>query len=179
MVFIHLNIKNYIFKILITINASVGKKSFLRRYVDNFFDESITMTVSIDFFTKEFMFENTRCLIQLWDLVSQEYFRYLLVNYVMGALGTLFLIDLTQMPHMNEILEWVNIARLYDRYFPILLIGTKLDLDDLIAMNDESDLHLKNTSNMVDYTKTSAKTGFNVEKVFDILVKNLICINKY
>ncbi|MFX0037435.1 MAG: hypothetical protein ACFE9I_17570 [Candidatus Hermodarchaeota archaeon] len=32
--------KNYIFKILVTGNASVGKTSLLRRYVDGMFDES-------------------------------------------------------------------------------------------------------------------------------------------
>ncbi|MFX0003620.1 MAG: Rab family GTPase [Candidatus Hodarchaeota archaeon] len=171
--------KNYIFKILITGNASVGKTSLLRRYVDGFFDDSTIMTVGVDFFTKELNFDNARCLIQLWDLGGQERFRYLLENFVMGARGALLLIDLTRMPHINDILEWVNIARLHDINLPILLVGTKLDLEDLISVDDESALHLKNTFNMIDYIKTSAKTGYNIEKVFEILVKFLIDISKY
>ncbi|MFX0040089.1 MAG: Rab family GTPase [Promethearchaeota archaeon] len=171
--------KNYIFKILIAGNASVGKTSLLRRYVDGFFDESTIMTIGVDFFTKELNFDNTRCLIQLWDLGGQERFRYLLENFVMGARGALLLIDLTRMPQINDILEWVNIARLHDISLPILLVGTKLDLEDLIAVDDESALHLKNTFNMIDYIKTSAKTGYNIEKAFEIIVKNLIDISKY
>jgi len=58
-------------------------------------------------------------------------------------------------------------------------VGTKIDLEDLIAVDDDSALHLKNTFNMIDYIKTSAKTGYNVEKVFEILVKNLVNISKY
>ena len=171
--------KNYIFKILIIGNASVGKTSLLRRYVNGMFDESTIMTVGVDFFTKEIIYDNTHCLLQLWDLGGQERFRYLLDNFVMGARGALLLFDLTRMPIIEDILEWVNTARLHDMNLPIILIGTKLDLEDLIAVEDEDALNVKNTFNMIDYIKTSAKTGYNVEEVFEIMVKELIKTSKY
>ncbi|MFX1308715.1 MAG: Rab family GTPase [Promethearchaeota archaeon] len=171
--------KNYIFKILLAGNGGVGKTSLLRRYVDGYFDESTIMTVGVDFFTKELNFNNAHCLLQLWDLGGQERFRYLLENFVMGARAALLLFDLTRMPLIKDILEWVNITRLHDINLPILLIGTKLDLDDFIAVDDESALHLKNTFNMIDYIKTSAKTGYNVEKAFEMLTKKLVELSRY
>lgn len=171
--------KKYIFKILIAGNASVGKTSLLRRYVDGMFDESSIMTVGVDFFTKEITSDNSNCLLQLWDLGGQERFRYLLENFVMGARGALLLFDLTRMPIIRDILEWVNIARLHDINLPIILVGTKLDLDDLIAVDDDSAINLKNTFNMIDYIKTSAKTGTNVEKVFEIISKQLVNISRH
>jgi small GTP-binding protein len=171
--------KTYIFKILLAGNGGAGKTSLLRRYVDGFFDDRTIMTVGVDFFIKEVDFDNAHCLLQLWDLGGQERFRYLLENFVMGARGALLLFDLTRMPKIGDILEWVNIARLHDLTLPILLIGTKSDLEDLIAVDDDSALHLKNTFNMIDFVKTSAKTGDNVEKVFEILAKRLVNISKY
>ncbi|UCD01958.1 MAG: GTP-binding protein [Promethearchaeota archaeon] len=171
--------RNFIFKILITGNASVGKTSLLRRYVDGLFDESSIMTVGVDFFIKELDFDNARCLLQLWDLGGQERFRYLLESFVMGARGALLLFDSTNMPLIQDILEWVNIARLHDINLPILLVGTKVDLEGLIAVDDESAIHIKNTFNMLDYIKTSAKTDYNIEKGFEILIKYLTEISRY
>ncbi|MBY8984351.1 MAG: GTP-binding protein [Candidatus Lokiarchaeota archaeon] len=171
--------RNYIFKILITGNATVGKTSLLRRYVDGMFDDSSVMTVGVDFFTKELSIDNAHCSLQLWDLGGQQRFRHLLDSFVMGARGALLLFDLTNIPKIGDILEWVNIARLHDINLPIILVGTKNDLEDFIAVDDESALHIKNTFNMRDYIKISSKTGYNVEELFNLLAKRLTEVSKY
>jgi len=58
------------------------------------------------------------------------------------------------------------------------LVGTKNDLEDFFAVDDEDGTHIKNTFNMIDYIKTSAKTGFNVEYVFERLAKILTKTSK-
>jgi len=45
----------------------------------------------------------------------------------MGARGALLLFNLTIMPKIGDLLEWVNIARLHNLTLPILLIGTKFE----------------------------------------------------
>ena len=169
--------KSYIFKILVTGEGGAGKTSLLKRFVDDMFDESNVLTVGVDFFTKELCFDNVECVFQLWDLGGQKRFRNLLDNFVMGAKGALLLFDLTQILKVTNILEWVNIARLHDINLPILLIGTKIDMDDYIAIDGDSALYTKNTFNMIDFIKTSAKTGYNVEKAFEVMAKTLIGIN--
>jgi len=173
--------KSFVFKILIAGDGGVGKTTLLRRFVDGVFDESTIETVGVDFFLKELKFEDLRikCTLQLWDLGGQERFRHLLESFIMGARAALLLFDLTRMPKMDKILDWVNIVRLHDIKLPIMLIGSKLDLEDAIAVEDEYAVTIKNTFNMIDYFKISSKNGFNVAEVFDALVKELMKKSKY
>lgn len=173
--------KNYIFKILVGGNGGVGKTSLLRRYVDDVFDDSTIETIGVDFFIKEVTIEeiDAHCTLQLWDLGGQVRFRYMLENFVMGSRGALLLFDMTKMPVINEILEWVNIVRIHDFNLPILLVGTKLDLDSVIAVDRESAMHIKNTFNMIDYIQTSSKTGHNVSDVFTRIIQYIIMKSKY
>ena len=168
--------RNFIFKIIVAGNGGAGKTTLLRRYVDGIFDESTIETVGVDFFLKELVLEdlNAHSTLQLWDLGGQKRFRHMLNSFTMGARGALLLFDLTRMPKINDIVNWVNIVRLHDISLPILLVGTKNDLEDFIAVDDKTAFNIKNTFQMIDYIKTSSKTGENVDLVFKILVKNLI-----
>ena len=131
-------IRNFVFKLLVAGNGGVGKTTLLRRYVDDIFDESTITTIGVDFFLKEMSLKEGNCSLQLWDLGGQERFRHLLSNFIMGARGALLLIDLTKMPQMLHILNWVNMVRLHDLDLPIILVGTKLDLEDAITVDDET-----------------------------------------
>jgi hypothetical protein len=53
-----------------------------------------------------------------------------------------------------------------------------LDIEEAIAIDDEYALNIKDTFNMIDYIKTSSKTGHNVERVFEIMAKKLMGIKK-
>ena len=156
--------RNFVFKIIVGGNGAVGKTTLLRKYVDGTFDESSIATVGVDFFIKQVVYENIgTCTLQIWDLGGQERFRHLLESFIMGAKGALLLFDLTSLPKIDHLLNWVNIVRMHDFDLPIILVGTKLDLEEFIAVDDESANSIKNTFNMLDYLKTSSKTGIDVK----------------
>jgi GTPase SAR1 family protein len=81
------------------------------------------------------------------------------------------------MPDLTSILEWVNIVRMHDINLPLLLVGTKIDLEELLVVDDEMALNVKNTFTMFDFIKTSAKTGYNINMAFETMVKKLISDN--
>ena len=61
---------DYMFKILIIGNSSVGKTSFLFRYADDSFTSAFVSTVGIDFKVKTVFRQNKRVKLQIW--VSDE-----------------------------------------------------------------------------------------------------------
>jgi len=54
-----------------------------------------------------------------------------------------------------------------------------MDLEDFIAVDDESAIHIQNAFNMIGYIKTSAKTGYNVEDSFSLIAQKLTEVSKY
>lgn len=61
---------DYMFKLLIIGNSSVGKTSFLFRYADDSFSNSFVSTVGIDFKVKTVYRNDKRIKLQIWVSVD-------------------------------------------------------------------------------------------------------------
>lgn len=57
---------DYMFKLLIIGNSSVGKTSFLFRYADDSFTSAFVSTVGIDFKVKTVFRQDKRVKLQIW-----------------------------------------------------------------------------------------------------------------
>lgn len=62
---------DYMFKLLIIGNSSVGKTSFLFRYADDSFTSAFVSTVGIDFKVKTVFRNNKRIKLQIWVCVRK------------------------------------------------------------------------------------------------------------
>ncbi|TTH99994.1 Ras-related protein Rab-3A [Bagarius yarrelli] len=65
---------DYMFKILIIGNSSVGKTSFLFRYADDLFTPAFVSTVGIDFKVKTIYKSDKRIKLQIWVTKAEEEF---------------------------------------------------------------------------------------------------------
>ncbi len=72
---------DYMFKLLIIGNSSVGKTSFLFRYADDSFTSAFVSTVGIDFKVKTVFRNDKRIKLQIW--VSGLKIRYI-VGFICG-----------------------------------------------------------------------------------------------
>ena len=57
---------DYMFKLLVIGNSSVGKTSFLFRYADDSFTSAFVSTVGIDFKVKTVFRQDKRVKLQIW-----------------------------------------------------------------------------------------------------------------
>ena len=63
---------DYLLKICITGNSSVGKSNILLRYTDNIFNESFLPTIGVDFKVKRIEIGKETAKLNLWDTAGQE-----------------------------------------------------------------------------------------------------------
>lgn len=164
------------YKVIIGGDGGVGKTTLLHRYVnDKFLDDTI-MTIGVEFFQQDIETDNNLiCSLLIWDLGGQKQFLHLIPQYRLGASGAILVFDLTRHFTFNTIPKWVELLRENNPKLPLILVGAKADMDNS-SINDEDIQNLKDKFNFMAYIKTSAKTGLNVHKVFEILAKG---INKH
>ncbi len=167
-------IKSRVLKVIIAGDGGVGKTTMLHRYIKGKFIEGLYMTIGVEFFLKELELEGEKVSLQIWDFGGQERFRFLLKNYARGAKGALLMFDLTRPGTLENLDQWVEICRDENPELPIIFLGTKLDLFNLIIVKDEFTLPYKEKYNLFDFLKISSKTGENVELAFELLAKEIM-----
>ena len=73
---------DYIFKILLLGDSSVGKTCILLRYSDDTFTENHISTIGLDYRFKLVTLENhKKAKLQIWDTCGQEIYRSLITNF--------------------------------------------------------------------------------------------------
>jgi len=161
---------DYTFKILLLGDASVGKTSFTKRYCYNIFNPSERLTIGVDFHVKTVEMNNKRIKLQLWDIGGEQRFRFLLPTYCLGANAAFLLYDITRPNTLDNISEWMTIVRQKGGPIPIMLVGSKLDLDQTQRkVQRDYGIQIAEKNEMASFVEISAKDDVNVDDAFKVL----------
>lgn len=165
---------DYMFKLLIIGNSSVGKTSFLFRYADDSFTSAFVSTVGIDFKVKTVYRNDKRVKLQIWDTAGQERYRTITTAYYRGAMGFILMYDITNEESFNSVQDWVTQIKTYSwDNAQVILVGNKCDMEDERVISYERGKQLADRLG-VEFFETSAKENINVKSVFERLV-DIIC----
>ena len=163
---------DYTFKILLLGDASVGKTSFTKRYCYNIFNPSERLTIGVDFHVKTIELNNDRIKLQLWDVGGEERFRFLFPTYCLGANAAFLLYDITRPSTLDNISEWITIVRQKGGPIPIMLVGSKLDLEQSQRqVQREYGIQIAEKNDMASFVEISAKENINVDDAFKVLTE--------
>ena len=167
--------EKYILKLLTIGDQFVGKSSIINRYIDDKFNENIKPTLAIDYKTKMIQKGENLIKISIYDTAGEEKYRHLIKNYYNGSNGILLVFDITDKNSFDNLNFWLdelekncNLNSLY-----IFLVGNKTDLKKERKVSyDEA----KNFADMkkIPYIEISAKTGDNIDKLFNDFIKGTI-----
>ncbi|XP_072458402.1 ras-related protein Rab-3D [Notamacropus eugenii] len=165
---------DYMFKLLIIGNSSVGKTSFLFRYADDSFTSAFVSTVGIDFKVKTVYRNEKRVKLQIWDTAGQERYRTITTAYYRGAMGFLLMYDVSNQESFNAVQDWATQIKTYSwDNAQVILVGNKCDLEDERVVSTEDGKHLADDLGF-EFFEASAKDNINVKQVFERLV-DIIC----
>ena len=165
-----------LFKLLLLGESGTGAKTcLLHRYIDNSFSANHLTTFGIDFEIKIVQTDFGAIKLQIWDTAGQERFRAISSNYVKGSDCIILGYDVTDRKSFEEIRKyWYNfVMKNKDGNSPLMyLVGNKIDKPDRVV-SDEEGKSFANDLNMK-YFGVSAKTGENVDILFNDIVNSLI-----
>jgi small GTP-binding protein len=154
-------------------DASVGKTSLTIRYISGFFLEDLKLTIGVDFYSKTTSFKGKKVKLQIWDFGGEERFRFLLHQYCKGANAAFFLYDITNRLSLDHLPDWTQIIREHAGDVPIMLVGSKVDLQQYRVVSREEGILAAKKYNLSAFVELSSKTGENVEEAFTLITETL------
>jgi small GTP-binding protein len=165
---------DYIFKILLLGDSSVGKTCLLLRYSDDTFTENHISTIGLDYRFKLVTLENDKKVkLQIWDTAGQDRFRAITKNYYKGAHGIILVYDVTNINSFNNIKSWVSqIKENTTDKIKITLVGNKIDNEENRKISYEEGLKLA-TEYDAKFFETSAKENIRVTEVFNYITEEI------
>ena len=168
---------DYLFKILIIGESSVGKASLLLRFTEDSFTTTFLTTIGIDFKIKIINLENKLIKLQIWDTAGQERFRTITKTYYKGAHGIILTYDVTDQDSFKNIRNWIKqIEANAQGNVKRVLVGNKCDKPDRVVTEEEGKKLADDYS--MSFFETSAKTNKNVTEVFYHLTKEILKANE-
>ena len=151
----------------------MGKTSLVGRFVNNQFNEAVETTVGAAFSTQSVSTESGRTVkFEIWDTAGQERFKSLAPMYYRNASCAVVVFDLTSEPSFVRAKEWVKQLSLSNNpNIVIALAANKADVSSRSVKLDEAK-SFASEENLI-FMETSAKTGLNVQKLFEVLATRL------
>ncbi len=159
-------------KICLLGGFAVGKTSLIRQFTEGNFNDKYLSTIGVKISRKPLQRPDHTLNFIIWDLAGGDDFTKRSTSYLRGAVGAIIVCDLTRpntldyLPKYLEQLQAVN---------PNILIVLACNKADLVAERAISDDELKTAVSQINspHLLTSAKTGENVEAIFELLADRI------
>ena len=156
-------------------NSSVGKSSFILRYIKDTFKTTYLATIGIDFMIKTIKLPSGKnAKICFYDTAGQEQYKSISFNLIKGADGILLMYDISNKESFDSISGWIeSIKEVKGNDFPIELIGNKCDLSDERVVQKEEGKKIADDNGFM-FFETSNKNRINIDESILALVNTII-----
>jgi small GTP-binding protein len=168
-------------KICLVGDFGVGKTSLIRRFVERQFSDQYLSTVGVKISKKTIELQvgeeqkDQNLQLMIWDLEGHTKFKAIAPSYLQGASGALVVGDVTRQETIDRIPEHINLFLSVNAKGFIILALNKSDLVDEEKLQKlEQLLQSSKQERVLAIYQTSAKTGSNVDEIFQKLASRII-----
>ena len=170
-----------ILKTVIFGDGGCGKTTLRKRFMTKAYDSRCLRTIGVDFQTKDFELDGMKGKLMIWDLAGEKRFRYMFPQCLNGVMGGILMYDLTNYSSFSDIHNWLSLIQETPPRFPIILLGGKLDLDNLRQIPRKEGIKIAKSMGLNGFIECSSKTGENIELIFEVMIRlmlNNMVVNK-
>ncbi|WP_233787120.1 Rab family GTPase [Dulcicalothrix desertica] len=168
-------------KICLVGDFGVGKTSLIRRFVDRQFSDKYLSTVGVKISRKivdliDVNPENKKELqLLIWDIEGSNKFKAIAPTYFQGAKGAIIVADVTQQDTLTSISDHIQTFLAVNPQASIVIALNKSDLIETEYLEKIRQMYqFDNNNHVLSTYVTSAKTGTNVDEIFQLLSHSLV-----
>ena len=158
-------------------DTKTGKTNLINIYNNLGFSKDTLITIGLNYYIKEIKSSNNiKFKLKILDTAGCEQYHSLSLNILKRCKGIILVYSIDDKQSfenvkniwINDIKDYLNISNI-----PIILVGNKIDLKNERIISEEEGRKLAKDNNFL-FFETSAKTGENVNEIFQALIEILV-----
>jgi small GTP-binding protein len=156
-------------KVILTGSFGVGKTSLFQRFLTGQFNDKYLTTVGAKIAKKEIYVEDHKVALLVWDIAGEITQDKVPASYFLGASGIIYVMDMsrpTTFAHLDDDIQFLKNLLPYGVF---KIVANKRDL----VSDERAKELLESLPHPCDFV-TSAKTGDNVETLFQEMATSLL-----
>ncbi|KAL0230806.1 hypothetical protein PCE1_004361 [Barthelona sp. PCE] len=159
------------YKLVLVGDGGVGKTTLVKRHKTGHFEKRYLPTTGVTISPLDFTTNYGKIIFDVWDTAGQEKFGGLRDGYYLKADCAIIMFDLTSKATYQRVGHWYdNITRIVGDDLDMVLVGNKTEVTDRRVKNRDISFHRRYS---MKYIPISAKTGFQYEKPFEVLMRKV------
>ena len=168
-------------KICLLGDFAVGKTSLVHRFVDRQFSDKYLSTVGVKISrklvkaSKQELATSQELNLLIWDIEGSNKYKNISPNYFQGAKGGIIVADLTCEETLEHLKEHIESFLKVNPHSYVILALNKSDLIETEYLKKiQQTYQFENHPMVLKSYFTSAKTGINVDEIFQLLANSIV-----
>lgn len=156
-------------KVILVGHFGVGKTSLIKQFVHQKFSEDYLTTIGVKIDKKVVKVGDMEVTLIIWDIAGENNQAKIPKSYQLGAHGVLYVFDITRPSSYENLHEQLNYLKETLPAAPVKVVANKTDL-----LPEEEQKEILTGLNYQEVFTSSAKTGENVERIFQALGEAMV-----